>query len=206
MANTFDPRLGKYRDEGGRFVAERTIRDAVDNLADLSSERMAALAQRLQAGSLMLADFQTQAMVEIKSAHLAAGIAAHGGRAQMAPADYGFLGRHIRDEYAFLRQFADDIASGKQPLDGRLINRARMYGQAARSTFEAVRRRDERNRGNDEERNVLHGGDHCSLCPDLSARGWVPIDSLPPIGSRPCGPYDRCTLSFRVAPAVSEAA
>jgi hypothetical protein len=161
MAYTFDPRIGRYRDDGGRFVTERTIRDAVDNLADLSSERMAALAQRLQAGSLTLADFQTQMMTETKSAHLAAGIAAHGGREQMAPADYGVIGRRIRDEYAFARQFAEDIASGKQPLDGRLVNRARMYGQAARSTFEAVRRRDERNRGNDEERNVLHGGDLC---------------------------------------------
>lgn len=206
MAYTYDRQSGRYRDSSGRYLSERTVRDAVDNLADLSSQRLASLAQRLQAGSLQLADFQTQMMAEIKSAHLAAGIAAHGGREQMAPADYGAIGRRIRDEYAFARQFAEDVASGKQPLDGRLVNRASMYGQSSRGTYEAVRRRDERNRGNDEERNVLHGGDHCSLCPDLSARGWVPIGSLPAIGSRPCGPHDRCTLSFRVAPAASEAA
>jgi hypothetical protein len=206
MAYQFDPRVGRYRDDAGHFVPERTVRDAVDNLADLSSERMAALTQRLQAGSLQLADWQQQAMMEIRNAHVAAAVVAHGGRLQMAPADWLVVAREVKTEYAYLRDFAGQIADGTQPLDGRLVARSGLYGQAARSTFEAVRRRDERNRGTDQERNVLHGGDHCSLCPDLSARGWVPIGSLPLIGSRPCGPNDRCTLAFRVAPAASEAA
>lgn len=202
MAVTFDAHTGRYRDEAGRFVTDRAVRDAVDNLADLSSARIGALAQRVQSGTLALADFHQQVMAEVKAAHLAAGIAAHGGREQMAPADYGVIGRRIRDEYGYARQLAEDIASGAQPLDGRLIARAQMYGQASRGTFEAVRRRDERNRGNDEEMNVLHGGDHCAVCPDLSGRGWVPIGSLPAIGSRPCRAHDRCTLAFRVASAA----
>lgn len=203
---TYDARSGRYRADDGRFVPAAEVRRAVDNLADLSSQRMAALTTRLQSGALSLADWQQQAMAEVKSAHLAGGIAAHGGRDRMAPADYGLIGRRIRDEYGFLRQWAADIASGAAPLDGRLLSRAQLYGQAARGTYEAVRARDERNRGNDQERNVLHGGDHCTLCPALSARGWVPIGSLPPIGSRPCKARDRCSLEYRVAPAQAEAA
>lgn len=206
MAYIYDLRAGRYRGEDGRFVAQSAIRGAVDDLADLSSERMATLTAELQAGTLSLADWQQRMMAEIKSAHVASAVAAHGGREQMSRSDWGFVGRQIRDQYGYLRQFAQQITDGTQPLDGRLPARARLYGQASRSTYEAVRRRDERNRGMTEERNVLHGRDHCSLCPSLSARGWVPIGTLPPVGSRPCGQNDRCTISYRVAPAAEQAA
>lgn len=203
---TFDARLGRYRGDDGRLVSERAVRDAVDNLADLSSQRMAAFAQRLQSGALPLADWQVGMSQEIKSAHVAAGVAAHGGRVQMAPSDWGFLGQRIRTEYGFLRDFAGQIADGTQPLDGRLIARARMYGQGARMSYEAVRARDDRNRGMTEERDILAGSDHCTLCPDLAAQGWVPIGTLPAIGTRPCGVNDRCRIERRTAPARADAA
>lgn len=207
MAYTWDARSGRYRGSDGRFLAGKVVRDAVDNLADLSSSRMAALSQRLLDGTLSLADWQAQMMAEAKAAHVAAGIAAHGGRPQMAPADWGTIGNRLRAEYGYLRTFAEQIADGRQPLDGRLVARARQYGQSARATYEAIRLRDDRVRGMTVERNILAGRDHCSQCPELTARGWVPIGSLPRIGSRQCRGNDRCRIERRrVAPQPSGAA
>jgi hypothetical protein len=199
VAYTYDRASGRYRDSSGRYLSERAVRDAVDNLADLSSARIADLTTRLQSGGLQLADWQQQMMAEMKAAHVAAGVAAHGGRQQMAPADWGAVGRRLRDQYGYLREFAAQIADGRQPLDGRLVARARLYGQASRSTFEAIRARDDKARGMTVEQNVLHGSDHCLQCPGLSARGWVPIGSLPMIGERQCGQNDRCTITRRLA-------
>lgn len=200
MAYRWDAASGRYRDlQTGRFIPGAVVREAVDRVCDLAAERLAGLSQRLLDGSISLADWQQQAMQLVKATHLAAGVAAHGGRAQMAPADYGAIGRRLRDEYAYLRGFAQEIADGRQPLDGRLVARARLYGQAARSNYEAVRLRDDRTRGMAVERNVLGAGEHCSVCPALARRGWVPIGTLPPVGARPCRSNDRCTIERRRA-------
>lgn len=200
MTYTYSRRLGRYRDaQTGRFISDRAVRDGVDNLADLASTRMAGHTRNMQAGTTTLADWQAQMLAEIKATHVAAGVAAHGGRAQMSPSDWGRVGQRVRAEYGYLRQMTADIASGKQPLDGRLVARAQQYGQASRVTFEAIKASDDKARGMTVERNVLHGRDHCGECPKLSERGWVTIGSLPPIGSRDCRVNDRCSIQRRFA-------
>jgi hypothetical protein len=139
-------------------------------------------------------------MAIIKSSHVAAGVVAAGGRAQMTPSAYGFLGSEIRAQYGYLAQFAARIDAGAIPLDGRLIARAGMYGQHARVTYEAVRRRDQRERGYRFEKNMLHARESCTQCVGLSRLGWVEIGSLPPIGARRCLARCRCTISYRKAP------
>jgi hypothetical protein len=196
----FDRRLGRYRDvASGRLISDRVVRDGVDNLADLTSERMAGYSRALLDGSMSLADWQARMMADIKAAHVAGGVAAHGGRVQMSLADWGRVGQRVRAQYGYLRQFAQDITSGRQPLDGRLVARAQQYGQAARVAYETIKAADDRARGMTVERNVLHGRDHCAECPKLSERGWVTIGSLPPIGSRACRVRDRCTIERRFA-------
>lgn len=205
MAYRYDARSGRYRDvRTGRFLSGAVIREAVDNVADLASQRMAELSQRLIDGTLSLASWESSMMAEIKAAHVATGMAAHGGRAMMSPADWGLIGNRIRREYRYLRGFSRSIANGQQPLDGRLIARARQYGQASRPTYENVRLRDDRVRGMTVERNVLSRSEHCGECPKLTAKGWVPIGSLPRIGQRDCRGLDRCRIDRRrVAPQAS---
>lgn len=199
----YDERVGRYRDSSsGRFVPASTVRDAVDAIADHASERMAALSQQLLDGSLSLADWQAQMMAEAKLAHVSAGVLAAGGFEQMSPSKYGFLGRTIRDEYGFLRDFAQQIRNGEQSLNGRLVARARQYGQASRVTYEKVRAREDTNRGMAEERNVLHATQSCSQCKALSGQGFVPIGTLPPVGSRICRSSCKCTIERRAAEAA----
>jgi hypothetical protein len=199
MPYTFDRRLGRYRDTRGRLIAERVVRDAVDNVTDLASSRMGQYARDLLDGRLSLADFQARLMQDSKSAHLAAGIAAHGGKAQMSPSDWGRVGQQVRRQYGYLRNFAASVVDGRQPLNGTLVSRAQQYGQAARVTYEAIKAADDKARGMTVERNVLHGRDHCGECPKLTAKGWVPIGSLKPIGSRECRVHDRCSIERRFA-------
>lgn len=199
MRYTYDARTGRYRDSAGKLLSERVVRDAVDRVCDLVSARLAGLSRSLLDGTVSLADWQQQAMADVKAAHVAAGVAAQGGRRQMSPAEWGVIGQRVREQYRYLRQFAEDISGGRQPLNGMTTARAQQYGQAARGTFEAIRARGDLARGMAVERNVLHGRDHCRECPALTARGWVPIGSLPPIGARACRAHDRCTVQRRRA-------
>lgn len=207
MPYRWDENLGRYRDaDTGRLVSEALVRLAVDAVADAASDRLADLTERLVRGELRLAEWQVESMRVIKTSHVAAGVAAHGGKTQMTPAAYGFLGSEIREQYRYLRDFARDLEAGTVPLDGRLVARAGMYGQHARVTYEAVRTKDARQYGYVQERNILHASESCSECRDLSARGWVDVGSLPPVGSRRCLSRCRCTVTRRKTIALVEAA
>lgn len=197
----YDARASRYRDASGRFIPEARVRAAVDAVADAARSEMRTLSERLLANRLSLAEWQAGMMDAAKRAHVAAGTAARGGVAQMSPADYGFLGSRVRADYALLRKFAADTASGAQPIDGRFPARAMLYGDAAVATYEVVRARDARNSGaRMVERNVLAAGaDHCAECPGLTARGWVPLGTLPPVGSRACRVRDRCRVVRKAA-------
>jgi hypothetical protein len=173
----------------------------VDAFIDTARTRTQALAHRLLAGDLVLGDWETAMQAELKAAHVAVGIIAHGGLAEMAPSDYGFLGARLRAQYALLRGFANDIASGRQPLTGMLRVRADLYSEASRQTFYDVLTHDAAQAGVAEARRVLHSADHCTGCVAEAARGYVPLGELAPIGSQQCRSRCRCSIQLRRAAA-----
>lgn len=195
----YDTARGRYRDNRGRFIAERTVRGWVHKAMDQAIGRATMQAQALRDGKLSLGEFQRDWMAEIKQAHLAAAMAAHGGRAQMTASDWGWVGQRIKAQYQYLRGWAAEIAAGTAPVDGRMTTRAQMYGNAPVATYEAMKARDARASGKLlEERNHLDpAARHCSECPGLSSRGWVPLGTLPQVGSRQCRSRDRCTIERR---------
>jgi hypothetical protein len=196
MTLTFNDQAGRFVNDSGQFVAESSVRRVVNGIADAASERLAQASLRLLDGELSLAAWQSEAMRTIKLSQVATATIAHGGAARMGPAQYGAAGREIRSQYDYLRTFAEQIADGRQPLNGSLTARARQYGQASRVTFEREYGRDQQRRGFQICRNVLHAGESCSQCRAESARGWVPVGSLVPVGQRTCRANCRCSLRY----------
>lgn len=190
---------GRYIDlSTGRFVPFSDVRDALESVIDVAAERMNSVTQQLIAGDVSLAEWQGVMMEQIKVSHVAAAASSRGGWAQMSQADWGAAGRMIRDQYDYLRNFANEIASGKQALDGRALVRADLYGDAARGTFEQMRRRyEQQQNGMEEERRVLGEADHCPGCLDQAALGWQPIGELDPIGAEECITRCHCTFFYR---------
>ncbi len=181
----------------GRFVSRQAVRDQLDNVIDASSQVMRAISQQLRDGDISLAEWQTQMMQQIKTTHLASGAMQRGGWQQMTQADFGRVGQIVRREYGFLRTLAEDIASGKQKLDGTLARRAGLYGQQGRPTSLAFWDSTAAQRGFDEERSVLQPAEHCTECISEDAKGFQPLGQMIPIGSRICRSNDRCLKEFR---------
>lgn len=200
---------GRYIDlSSGRFVPFADVRDALESVMDASGARMNLLTDQLIAEQISLAEWQIGMMEEIKIAHTAAAASASGGWAQMSQSDWGAVGRLVRDQYDFLRNFANEIASGQQRLDGTARVRTDLYAQAARGTFEETRRRYERlKNGMEEEARILGEADHCSSdddpngeregCLELAALGWQPIGTLPKIGNSVCITRCHCHFIYR---------
>lgn len=200
MAYTWSESAGRFVDERGRFVSDAAVRRVVNDIADGASDRLAVLSRSMLAGDLSLAEWQAGAMRIVKSSHVASVTIAHGGAARMDFSRYGSVGNEIKAQYQYLAQFAAQIASGQQPLNGTVASRAAMYGQNARVVFEKAYGRDQAARGFQSCRNRLQPAEHCSQCVEQSGRGWVPVGSLVPIGQRTCRSNCRCRIEYRREP------
>lgn len=204
QTNTLTPsyrwneRVGRYVNTSGQFVPFAEVRDALEDIMDASAYRMNTLTQQLVNEQISLAEWQSGMMEQIKISHTAAAASARGGWAQMSQADWGAAGQMIRTQYDYLRNFANEIASGKQALDGRALVRADLYAQAPRGTFEEMRRRYERlMNGMEEEARALGEADHCDGCLAQAAMGFQPFGVLEPIGSQECVTNCHCRFIYR---------
>lgn len=182
----------------GRFVSSSAVRDALENVMDDAALTMNGLSQQLLDGTISLSDWQTGMMSEIKTIHVASTASASGGWAQVTQSQWGAAGQLIREQYDYLRNFASQIASGEQPLDGRVLVRSDMYSDAGRATYEDIRQRGMINLGYEEERYILEDTENaCDGCIDRANEGWQPIGTLEPLGSQECMVRDRCTVEYR---------
>lgn len=193
----FNEEAGRYIAPNGRFVGRQAIRADLDRTLDSLSDSMAGVTQQLVDGSISPQQWQRQMADYVKRSQLVGGASYKGGWAHMTQADFGRVGQLTRRQYDYLRGFAEDIASGRQPLNGTAVRRARLYGQAARPTYYQFAQADMRRRGFDEERSILNPAEHCDLCVSEAARGFVPIGELVPIGGRTCRTNDRCDMEYR---------
>lgn len=195
----WDSVAGRYRTARGQFVSDLAARAAVDELLTTTAGRLEALTVRLQSGGLRLADWQEQMRGELRNVHGALATVAHGGKAQMSPADYGRLSGRLRFQYERLSVFALDLAQGR--VSGpQAASRARAYARAAYLTYEGTRREDARRRGAGEEKWTRRASESCEGCKTQSDRGWVSVGTLPPLGSQPCRGNCRCVIQTRRAP------
>lgn len=196
----------RYYYPSGRPVPPGRVNAALERVIQQGANNMRDVTVQLQNGTITLATWQARMADEMKMLHTGAAAFGRGGWAQMTFSDWGWTGSVLRAQYGYLRQFATDIATGHAPMDGRLVARAAMYAEAARATQRNMQRRLAQFFGKAQERNVLGAADrHCAACISCSAAGWVPVGTLPAIGTRTCLSRCHCTMQYRDVPMMEAA-
>lgn len=161
----------------------------------LFDDSVNALANRLRAGEISLADWQLAMKREIKDLHVTAGVIGKGGEwGAMTQSDFGVIGGRVRGQYNFLSRFADDVAqkvATGEDLTSAINVRAKMYGRASGATFNKINQSLRLEEGNTEAKWVLRpASDSCETCLDLAARDWIPVADfggrMPRDGSTNC--------------------
>jgi len=194
----WDAKSSQYRSRvSGRFVSRDVIRSALDGALARAKREIDLTSAALQSGTINVAQWREAMATHIKSTHLYAAAVPRGGWAQLTPADFGRVGRAVRFQYERLNAFALEMAAGK-PRDGSFRNRARMYGGASRTMYHESERVEMRDvQGMTHERNIRTHGDSCDGCVGESARGYVPLGKLIPIGRRDCLTNCLCRIRYR---------
>ncbi len=180
----------------GKYIPQTRVTAALKRVETKSRDNIRGLSEGLQQGTIALPDWRAGMLREIKQVHLVNAAVAKGGWAQMTPTDFGRVGGKVGRQYKYLNNFAAEIQSGKQSVNG-IPFRADLYGKAGHTTYEATQQQTAQDAGKSEEKNVLGQADHCQDCLDETGKGFVPIGTLIPIGERICTIACRCHLVYR---------
>lgn len=173
------------------------VRREFDRSIAQSQVYLRSLARRLVAGKIDVAQFQQEAEREIETANWDAALLLMGPLAFALPQLVDKVRGAILRQVTWFRRLLADIASGRQRLDGSLLRRIAMYAGSGHATVEDVGRVVALMGGRREERNVLGIAEHCEGCLRETARGWVSIGALVPIGERDCLTNCRCNYEYR---------
>lgn len=203
----FDDRTGRYfytsGPKKGDFVSFNDVRSALDDYLNKQTAKVQSLGEQLRNREISIAKWQRETERTLAKIHVASGALAKGGWHRMTQADYGRIGQLVKQEvggvkgvHKGLRGLAKQIENDL-PLDGRFMNRLRLYAEAGRHTYHILQTREMRERGYGEEKSVRHASDSCEECLALEALGWQPIGTIAEPGDRICNRNCRCAKIFR---------
>ncbi len=193
---SYDRKTGRFRDEKGRFLSEKSVQSLVDGRIDKLDRQLRQFTRMLADGAITLDQWQGSVREAIKAAHLQAAIIGHGGRSGMGAAEYGRIGQRLRQEYAYLQGFALDLLE-QRSSPAMALARISLYAQSVRGSFwEGASIRKEQQGFGLMQRVLDPTAQHCSDCVAYSSRGVVPIGSVPLPGQR-CACRARCRCSVR---------
>lgn len=187
-----------------RYIPFAEIRDrAIEPFILQSRATARAMGSQLQQGG-KLAEWERAMLEEVKLSQVAASLAANGGVTSETEDDRDHTAEIIIILLLLLREFAYQLQTGKQALNGFLLLRSDLYTYSTRGTFEEVRRFGMGSYfGATEERRRLGVADHCEGdgeregCIELHDLGWAPIGTLPRLGDTPCRSNCKCRFEYR---------
>ena len=154
-------------------------------------------------GALDIDKWHEMTSKSLEGLHSTAALAAVGSMDNWRKYNKGGRLKKLLDELiavqqAYLDNFAAEMHSGKQAMNGFVPVRARMYADAAVGTYEAIRRAIFEGEGFEGERRVLDAAaEHCSDCVKAALLGWQLIGTLPAIGDSACNVHCTCMFEYR---------
>jgi hypothetical protein len=173
--------------EQGRRVVRRLIGDA--------GALVRSATDALVAGVLRLGPWFGAMRDALLPRHFAASFAVL-NHPEPPPADLDAIAAESRRQVGYLERFRGQLATAQQLLSGAAA-RSELYASALWSLAQNVGRAKAMRDGYREEKNVLGISDSCTGCIAETHRGWVPIGSLVPVGSRQCLTRCRCIIETR---------
>lgn len=135
----FDNASHRYRNTTtGQYVGQKQMTELRDQFAAAKREGAQALASDLSTGRKSVQEFEVAFRREIKNTFIDQYVLGKGGRGNMTQADWGAVGRMVRDQYMYANDFARDIAGGTLS-QAQIAQRAGLYFESSTQAFEQGR-------------------------------------------------------------------
>lgn len=172
-------------------------RERLEVAIEATKQKLRGLSSQLRTGKVGLAKWQQGMESRLKTLHVGAAIL--GNKTEdFSPRLEEKVTNRINEQLDFLFTFAGDVAHGTEPVEEDFfILRSEMYADAARGTFEEALRQNASDQEMRWERWILEPlANHCEGCLEQASLGWVPLGTLPEIGSQQCLGNCHCHYDF----------
>lgn len=207
----WNPKTGRYFDKStGRFLSQRAVELLQKRHINLIVQDISTIGDLLLKGQINLQTFQEATAKSMKTLHLHQMLLARGGVKHATPEDYLAVGREVRNQYAYLRQFAIDLQRGysigekgnRVPMtEARFRARLQMYAKAGRVSYEIGLQQQAKSQGKYYMRRFLGIAHHCSSCPRYAAMGVQLVGILPlPTHRCECRANCKCYVRYYATP------
>jgi hypothetical protein len=201
---TFDPATGVYRDPNGRAVSGDVLRRSVMRVSANARERLRNETRQLIAGTIMFVVWYERSRNILKALYATIWLLWLGG--------FLFDDQSWRDlfyifvlmQFRRFEEFARQLDTGAQALDGTAVSRAGSYGWYGNAFYQNVKLQRGIAMGHDQARRVLgENENHCTDsaetpgCIELADLGWMPINHIVPLGGATCRANCLCQIETR---------
>lgn len=124
--------------KGNRGITSRRVIEARNQNVTANLPGITELAQKLTTGKMSLQTWVVNMRTQVKDAYLQQYMLGRGGKNLMYPADYGRVGALLKQQYAYLDNFAREIALGKL-TPAQIEARAKLYIESSTQAYERAR-------------------------------------------------------------------
>jgi hypothetical protein len=206
---TYDPERRVYTNtKTGRDVTDQQLRRYVKNVSDETSRRMRKDTQQLIAGLIMLTVWYSRMRSFMRALYKTIWILGIGGFVFDDDTQRNLFYLFTLLQFNYFDNFAEQIYSGTQPLNGFAMTRAGMYAGYGNGMHQNIELNNGETNGYTEARRILGmNEDHCTEkenpgsdrpgCIELAEEGWMPIRMMTPIGSAICYTSCHCRIQLR---------
>lgn len=201
------PETGTYeRNTDGHRVTEKEMVAHVRRVSTGARNQMRKETQQLIAGTIILAVWYSRMRSLMKALYNTVWLVTIGGFLFDDDTARNLFYLWVLMQYNYLDRFAADIGR-IEPIDGRAVPRAGMYGEAGNGMYQNMRLEQKKKARYDQAKRILGDNEnHCEDdgerpgCIDLASQGWIPINAMIPIGEAACYSNCHCTIVYRRKP------
>jgi hypothetical protein len=199
----WDPEKRKYYRPSGRAVSDQQLRAAAKRVSVEASRRAKKETQQLIAGTIILAVWYSRMRDLLAALYKTIWLVSIGGFVFDDNTQRNLFYLFILAQFDYFDNFATQIETGEQVLDGRAVSRAGMYGRHGYSEWQNLRLLHAPELGYKEAKRILAPVEfeiHCREderpgCVEEAAKGWMPISRMIPLGGCQC--YDNCLCDIK---------
>ena len=186
----------RYRDNAtGKFISRQTANELSRQRIELLKTDLTTISQLLIDNKINLKTWQLETANALKILHSQQYVLGKGGLSQIRKEDYLAIGRELKIQYKYLRNFANDINNGNL-TEGQFKARSRMYADAAIVSYHRGAAAAARRAGYSHAKRILGIAEHCNDCLRYFSRGIVPLSELI-LPTQRCACRARCKCSVR---------
>lgn len=172
----------RYKDSK-RFVSREAVKNLTQKAINRTEDNLAATADQLINKTIAVGEWERQTREGLRQLHVWNYTLGAGGQHNMSDRDYGLIGARLKEEYKYLRNFANQLLDGKVS-EGQFLYRLNLYINATDNTHELGINEAHYKAGFRWEKRVRTKENSCFPCIGMELAGWRPIGFFPEPGNQ----------------------